>query len=54
MAIGRLRTWLYRTARLLGDYQAVRHGRVGQRLVRRGLGRVSARVNNRITNGLFR
>lgn len=54
MSISRLRTWLYRSARLLGDYQAVRQGRVGQRLVRRGLGRVSARVTNRLVDDLFR
>jgi hypothetical protein len=35
---------LYRLARLLGDYQAVRRGRIGRRISRRVAGRATGRT----------
>lgn len=43
-----LREWLYRIARAMGDYNAVRRGRVGRRLVRRAAGKVTGRALARI------
>lgn len=43
MTIGKARRTAYRTARVLGDVQAVRRGRVGQRVVNRAIGRTVAR-----------
>lgn len=37
-----LRDWLYAAARFLGDVEAVRRGRVAQRLARRAAGRFTA------------
>jgi hypothetical protein len=48
MTVNRTRTLLYRVARLLGDYQAVRTGRVGRRLARRAYGRATGRLARRI------
>ena len=48
MSIARTRRTLYRSARVLGDVQAVRRGRVSQRLVNRGLGRLVGRLLSRL------
>lgn len=37
--------------RELGDAQAIRRGRVGERLVRRGLGKLSSRLIGAIVKG---
>lgn len=39
-----MRSWLYWLARLLGDIEAVRRGRVGKRIARRLAGRVVGRA----------
>jgi hypothetical protein len=39
-----LRTVLYAIARALGDYQAIKRGRVARRLQRRTLGRLLSRI----------
>lgn len=38
------RSWLYRIARLMGDYNAVKKGRVGRRIGRRVAGRATGRA----------
>jgi hypothetical protein len=50
MSLGRLRSWLYFTARVLGDVQAVRKGpnAIIKRLVRRQAGRVTGRWLGRL------
>ena len=37
------RSWLYTLARLLGDINAVKKGKVGRRIARRAAGKVTAR-----------
>lgn len=44
MSIGKLRSFLYALARLLGDVQAVRQGEVGKRIARRVAGRITGRA----------
>jgi hypothetical protein len=48
MSVNRTRTALYSLARFLGDYQAVKNGRVGKRIARRAAGRVTGRGLERI------
>lgn len=48
MTIGKIRSWLYRIARFLGDVNAVKRGRVGRRVGRRGAGRLTARGLGRL------
>lgn len=48
MSIGRTRGFLYRLARMLGDLQAARRGRVGRRLGRRAAGRLTGRWLRRL------
>jgi hypothetical protein len=48
MSIGKTRGSLYRLARILGDVQAVRKGRVGKRIGRRVVGRHVGRGMGRL------
>lgn len=48
MSINRTRGWLYFLARLLGDVNAVKKGRVGRRVARRATGKVTGRLFRRI------
>jgi hypothetical protein len=49
--IPKVRGSLYRSARILGDIQAVRTGRVSRRIARRGVGKLLGRT---LTRGPFR
>ena len=43
-----LRSFLYWCARILGDLQAIRRGRVGKRIARRAAGRMTGRALGRL------
>lgn len=43
-ALTRTRRGAYKVGRVLGDVQAVRRGRIGPRLVNKGLGRLFGRL----------
>jgi hypothetical protein len=49
--IPKVRRSLYRSARILGDVQAVRTRRVSRRIARRGMGKLLGRT---LMRGLFR
>ncbi len=42
--INKTRSWLYGTARFLGDVNAVLRGKIGQRIVRRLAGKLTGRL----------
>jgi len=44
MSINKTRGFLYRLARLLGDVNAVKKGKVGRRIARRATGRAAGRT----------
>lgn len=48
VSINEVRSVLYGTARVLGDVQAVRRGRIAQRIGRRLAGRFTGRLLNRL------
>lgn len=48
MSLNKVRSVLYRLARLLGDVNAVQHGRVAKRVERRVAGRWTARILGKI------
>ncbi|WP_162831730.1 hypothetical protein [Halalkalibacter hemicellulosilyticus] len=48
MSISKIRSFLYKTAKILGDINAVRRGRVKQRIKRRIFGKISGRMMGRI------
>ena len=50
MTINKFRGWLYLIAKLLGDYNAVRKGRVARRIGYR----ISGKMTGRALGGLFR
>ena len=48
LTVNKVRSGLYLLARLLGDVQAVRSGRIGRRILRRAAGRVTGRFLGRL------
>jgi hypothetical protein len=48
MNLNSIRSILYSLARILGDVQAVRRGRIGQRIQNRMAGRIADRLLRRI------
>ncbi|TWI57918.1 hypothetical protein IQ10_01247 [Halalkalibacter nanhaiisediminis] len=48
MSIGKVRTFLYKTARLLDDINAVRCGKIKQRIKRRIVGKIMGRQMRKI------
>jgi len=47
--VNKVRSGLYKSARVLGDVEAVRKNRVGKRIVRRATGKVAGKVLREIT-----
>lgn len=47
-SVNKTRSVLYKVARLLGDYQAVKNGRIGKRIARRAAGKATGRGLGRI------
>lgn len=43
MSIGKIRTILYKTARLLGDINAIKRGRMQERIYNRIVGKITGR-----------
>jgi hypothetical protein len=48
MSINKTRGFLYTLAKLLGDYQAVRKGKVGRRIARRASGRATSKALSKL------
>lgn len=48
MSINKIRSLLYRIARILGDINAVSRGKVGRRIGRRAAGKVTSRWLSRL------
>lgn len=51
MSIGRTRGLLYWLARILGDFSAVKRGRVGKRIARRAAGKATGRGLGKLFRG---
>lgn len=54
MSISKIRSILYFLARILGDINAVRRGRIVERVARRATGRVTGKFLQRLFNNIFR
>lgn len=48
MTINKIRSWLYWFAKLLGDVQAVRRGRVVERIENRAIGKLNRKLMRKI------
>lgn len=44
MSINKTRGFLYWLAKLLGDINAIKKGKVGQRLINRGIGKATSKI----------
>jgi hypothetical protein len=54
MSISKIRTLLYFFARLLGDFNAIKRGKIGERILRRSAGNLTSRLLNKIFRTLFK
>jgi hypothetical protein len=52
--IGKTRSALYKTARILGDINAVKRGTIGQRAINRTVGKVSGRVTGKVSRSIWK
>lgn len=48
MNINRLRSFLYKTSKYLGDVNAVQKGTIGKRIMRRAAGKASGKLMKKI------
>ena len=54
LTIGKTRSTLYKTAKVLGDVNSLKRGTVGQRITSRIIGKVSGRIFSATTKGLMK
>lgn len=54
MSINKFRSFLYTLAKLLGDINAVQKGKIGQRIVRRGAGRITGSLLGKLFRTIFK
>jgi len=48
MSLNKIRAYLYKFARVLGDLNAIEKGKVGTRIIRRYIGKIIGRIFNKI------
>lgn len=53
LTIGKVRSSMYKSAKILGDINAVARGTVPQRLVRRATGSIASQILSAIVNAIF-
>ena len=54
LTIGKTRSSLYKTAKVLGDVNSLKRGTVGQRIASRVIGKVSGRFSAMATKGIIK
>lgn len=54
MSINKVRNILYTIARILGDINAVQKGKIGQRIARRGAGRITGSLLGKLFRTIFK
>ena len=54
LTIGKTRSALYKSAKILGDVNSIKRGSVGKRVTGRLVGKVSGRIFSSITRKLFK
>lgn len=54
MSINSIRNMLYKTAKILGDINAVQKGKIGERIVRRAAGRTSGQLLQKLFRAIFK
>lgn len=51
--IGKTRSLLYKTGRVLGDVNAVKKGKIDQRVTNRLLGKASTRISSKVSRSIL-
>lgn len=54
MKINQIRNLLYRIASLLGDYNAIRKGKIAERIARKTAGQMTGKTLNKIFRSIFK
>ena len=54
ITIGKTRSMLYKTARVLGDLNSIKRGTIGTRVSNRVVGKVSGRISSKISRGIMK
>ena len=54
ISIGKIRSALYGTAKILGDVNSVKRGTVGKRITNRVTGKVTGRVGGAVSKGIMK
>ena len=54
LTIGKTRSDLYKTAKILGDVNSVKRGTLGKRVSNRVVGKASARLSSAISRGIMK
>jgi hypothetical protein len=52
--LGKTRSFLYRSGKVLGDVNAVKRGQVGDRLTNRVVGKASTRLSRSLSKGIMK
>ena len=53
ITIGKIRSFLYTTAKILGDVNAVKRNKIGTRITNRVTGKVSSRANSYLSKKIM-
>ena len=53
ITIGKTRSALYKSGKLLGDINSVKRGTVGQRVANRVIGKVSGKISSKASRGFL-
>ena len=54
LTIGKTRSTLYKTAKILGDVNSIKRGTIGKRVIGRVVGKVSGRVFSGVTRKILK
>ena len=54
LTIGKTRSALYKSAKILGDVNSVKRGTIGKRLTNRLVGKASGRFSSAISRGIMK
>ena len=53
ITIGKIRTALYKSVRLLGDVNSVKRGTINRRITNRVIGKVSGRISSKLSRNFL-
>ena len=54
ITIGKTRSVLYKAARILGDFNSIKKGTIGNRVSNRIVGKISGRMSSKVSKGIMK